>query len=1021
MSDDTSDPVDALLESAVARFLSGESVEIESIIAGNPGHAAALRSRWAAIQRLRDPFGPMLQSVAAPVSPIAAGAHIGEYEIVREIGRGGMGIVYEAMQKHPRRPVALKVIRGSAYVDFHAVRMFQREIAALARLKHPGIAAIYGAGATEDGRHFFAMELVQGVPLLDYVRENKLTRKQQLELFIRICEAVNYAHQRGVIHRDLKPGNILVEAGGNPKVLDFGLARVTDADMNVTTAGIDAGRILGTLPYMSPEQVQGRTDEVDIRTDVYSLGVILYQLLTRRMPHELEAISIPQAIRNICDDTPRQPSVIDSSLRGDLQTVMLKSIDKTPGQRYASAGEFAADIDRFLNDLPIEARPASARYQITKFVKRNRLVASVVFASFLGLTTYAISVSILSSKFLRERDRAIAAESQAAEARDRVQKERDTALAAKEAEAAERKRAQAAEGQAQSLLSRSEEINEFLVYLFGIPRLNSVQPAQNTAKAVLDEGRSIVTRKGNILTDGTRAALLETLGRCYSGQGEFRTAEKLLREAVKMNEDLVPVNDKRRTSALLCLATVLNERQRYAEAKEIASEAVSIGRAHRPQMDAQLIHGLVVLGEANRQGLSFAPQLQIYDEAYRLSKQHYGAADLAGKRAAIPYGIALLESGRAKDAADVFAGITNALGALENFSAARVLIEQVGKQMATGELDFDTLEALAESSITLGENYAARDDPQILKIKLWLAGARAVNGNSRRALEMLKSLVPVLEKKFGEGDQQTLLAKTVMGEAMVCLRDYQEAESLLTQVLDQQIERLGPDHPDLCRTYGGLANIHARWARFGEAENCLNKVLVIRRKNLSKNHAAIAATIGQIGALRLSEGRLEEAAAKYQEALEIHDRSAIRIPLLRNFFRLGIAGCKSERGNCDEATAAAVQLLSEVDESRPNNCLQRAISLLIQSDCSIRMGNPEKAIELANQAIALQAKAGDWGTGIRGEALVYIGIAQIRLDNKSLGQAALRSAIDELKAFSTPQHLTYKRALDELGKLEKHE
>jgi len=243
---------------------------------------------------------------------------IGDYRLIRKLGEGGMGVVYEAEQQNPRRSVGLKIIRGGRLVDEYQVKLFQREAQALARLKHPGIAAIYEAGCADDGQHYFVMELVRGVPLLDYVKGRRLTGTQapsnirrRLELFLKICEAISYAHQRGVIHRDLKPANILVadesyKSGGQSldgssvsrvevKVLDFGLARITDEDGAGASGLSHAGQVRGTLPYMSPEQVRGDPDQIDVRADVYALGVILYELLAERLPYDLEHVTTPQA------------------------------------------------------------------------------------------------------------------------------------------------------------------------------------------------------------------------------------------------------------------------------------------------------------------------------------------------------------------------------------------------------------------------------------------------------------------------------------------------------------------------------------------------------------------------------------------------------------------------------------------------------------------------------------------------------------------------------------------------------
>src|SRR6516165_1812656 len=255
-------------------------------------------------------------------------AHIGSYCILRVLGEGGMGIVYEAEQEQPRRTVAVKVIKpGWANRE---LRRFEQESLALARLQHPCIAQIYEAGMADAGfgpQPYFAMELIHGQSLRDYAEEHHLDTEQRLQLMIRICEGVQHAHQRGLIHRDLKPGNIIVDESGQPKILDFGVARVTDSEANATRH-TDLGQLVGTLAYMSPEQVLADPSELDIRSDVYSLGVMLYELLAGRMPYEIKRAKLTEAIQTIRDTDPPALGSVQRAYRGDIEIIVAKALEK---------------------------------------------------------------------------------------------------------------------------------------------------------------------------------------------------------------------------------------------------------------------------------------------------------------------------------------------------------------------------------------------------------------------------------------------------------------------------------------------------------------------------------------------------------------------------------------------------------------------------------------------------------------------------------------------------------------------
>jgi formylglycine-generating enzyme required for sulfatase activity len=383
-------------------------VERAALLDRDAGRATELRTEVERLLRaepqsegyLEPPSAEALEATGVAktsAAPVPAGTRIGGYEIVRPIGYGGMGTVYEALQTSPRRKVALKVLRWGL-ASPSAVRRFRYESELLARLQHPGIAQIYEAGVLHEGIEtpWFAMEYVaNALPLCAHAERARLGVDQRLALMLAVCAAVHHGHQRGVIHRDLKPANILVDAEGHAKVIDFGVARATDAGQDGNRPITREGGMVGTPHYMSPEQVTG--GELDVRTDVYSLGAVLYELLTGCFPFDLAGKSLAEKGRILCEQEPLRPSARDPRLARELDWITSKAMAKDPERRYGSVQELMADLQRFLGNEPLQAGPPKASYHLKKFLRRHRvavltttLVAASLVAGLWGTALFAI-------------------------------------------------------------------------------------------------------------------------------------------------------------------------------------------------------------------------------------------------------------------------------------------------------------------------------------------------------------------------------------------------------------------------------------------------------------------------------------------------------------------------------------------------------------------------------------------------------------------------------------------------------
>lgn len=556
------DDVDGALEA----LWRGRSREFEQLLErgddGTPGAA--------------DRFvGALLQGLGAAAPETAP--TVANFVITKELGRGGMGIVYEANQLRPPRTVALKVIRGSSAPRSQQLKLFEREIHSLARLRHPGIAGIHEAGFTEDGRPYFAMELVHGQTLKAYLadleRESiSSDRKVRtiLRLFVRVCDAINYAHQRGVLHRDVKPSNIIVsdetsrsgsgsllDQGPEVKVLDFGLARITDVEPGETVT-TETGQIRGTLAYMAPEQIRGDRAEIDTRSDVYGLGVLLFEMLTGRLPFDAKHHSVAQMARTICETDPQRPSQYVNALRGDIETIVLKAIEKEPERRYQSAAALGEDVERYLVNQPILARPPSAAYQIRKLIVRHKILFSAATALLLVSTVGATISTVLYVK------------------------------------------AHASELEAQEQRLVAERVNLFLVNMFSSldPRTTRDRDVSLLRELLDDAAARMEHELGN--QPRVRGPLESVIGQTYLSLGLYEQADRHLTRAYETKREAFGARHIETLRAMNNLATLRGDTGDLKEAERLHTAALAARRETLGDEHPDTITSMNELGELCR-------------------------------------------------------------------------------------------------------------------------------------------------------------------------------------------------------------------------------------------------------------------------------------------------------------------------------------------------------------------------------------------------------------------------------------
>jgi serine/threonine protein kinase len=876
---------------------------------------AGLRSRVEALLRAHDnpdsflegPDVPYLETVEAPLRE-GPGTSIGPYKLLEEIGEGGFGVVFMAEQQKPiRRRVALKVLKPGMDTR-QVIARFEAERQALALMDHPNIAHVYDAGETVSGRPYFVMELVKGIPITEYCDQAQLLPGERLELFVRVCQAVQHAHQKGIIHRDLKPSNVLIALYDGvpvPKVIDFGIAKAAGPRLTDKTLFTGFAQMIGTPLYMSPEQAGQSSLDVDTRSDIYSLGVLLYELLTGTTPFDKERLkeaSYDELRRIICEEEPARPSTRLSTLgvaavtvsanrksdpqrlsqlvRGELDWIVMKALEKDRNRRYETASALATDVQHYLHDEPVQACPPSLAYRLRKFLRRNRRPVAAT-ASLLLLLVLAVA-GLAWNNFLITREK------------ERGDDEARTAKAVNDF--------------LQDLLGQADISRQPLHSSGGAGRNPNV-----TVRELLDRAAQEI--EGKFLDQPlTEASIRLTIGDAYRALGRFQEAQQHLARSVHLRTEKLGADHPNTLASKHSLAVVYREQCRLEQARLLFLEVLEartakLGADHADTLSTKNALAEVYLSLGQREDAA-----RLFREVLEARTATLGPNHL--DTAASKYNLAdfFSDQGQLAKAEGLYLEVLELQEAKlgpdhrDTLNTRNALIWVYLGQARFVEAERLALKVLRVCTATWGE-----DHPDTLNSKCDLASVYKARGEFRKAEPLYLEAIRASTAKLGPNHLLTLRFKNCLGMLYEYQGEYAKAEEMYQQELQASLSAYGPDHPHTLfatnnlaalyddqgqytraepqyqEAFGGfvtvfgpdhsftllaktnLAILYTNQARYAKAEPLFLDILQTQMTNLGADHADVQTTKHYLASLYKEMGRSAEAEAMFKKVLKVRE------------------------------------------------------------------------------------------------------------------------------------------------------